>query len=70
MRSVSCEEATAVAGGGEINCGFKISIPPSVHCDGPASNWGVVAKHVYVALAMSPVTVPGVIERFRKIARN
>jgi len=68
MRNISLEEASAVAGAGEINCGFRISVPPSVHCDGPATNWAVVGKHIYAALAMSPFTAPGVIERFKKVA--
>lgn len=62
MRSLSFEELPMVSGG-ELECSVTISKEPSLTCSGGVSDWVHAGKVVWYALAASPFTVPGIIER-------
>lgn len=71
MRTMSLSEIGPVSGGGgsagDLQCGFKIGTKESyITCNGAGSSWSDLASITYRALAASPFTVPGIIERYIK----
>ena len=62
MRSLSIEEISSIAGG-ELECSVTISKDPSLVCSGGVSDWFGASTFVWYALAASPFTVPGIVER-------
>jgi hypothetical protein len=62
MRNLSMDEVVAVSGG-EMTCTASLGTNTSVSCTGGVSEWAMVGKLAWKALAASPFTVPGIIER-------
>lgn len=62
MRLVAKEEICNISGG-EATC--TIGVPAGVSCTGTLSELGQVAVKAYAFLSLSPVSVPGIIERLR-----
>lgn len=62
MRSLCMEEVLEVSGG-ELECSVTLSKDPSLTCSGGWSDWVAAGTFVWHALAASPFTVPGIIER-------
>lgn len=62
MRNLYIQEVSEVSGG-ELNCKVTLGVPTSVSCEGSESDWSTAGKKVYAFLAVSPFTIPGIIER-------
>lgn len=62
MRVLSMEELNSIEGG-EMTCTVSVGTDTSVSCTGTGADWGYVAKAAWCFLAVSPITVPGIITR-------
>lgn len=62
MRSLNVDEMGSV-GGGEMTCTASVGTDTSLSCTGTASEWKQVGRAVWAFLAVSPITVPGIITR-------
>jgi hypothetical protein len=62
MRLLDQNEICQISGG-EATC--TVGVPSGVSCTGTLSELGEVAVKAYAFLAISPFTVPGIIERLR-----
>ena len=64
MRDLSGREICGVSGG-EATCTVSFGTDTSISCTGTVSELGTLAVKAYAFLAVSPFTVPGIIERLR-----
>ncbi|UOV03600.1 hypothetical protein MUU77_17630 [Pseudoxanthomonas sp. F37] len=62
MRTLKMKELDCVEGG-EMTCTVSVGTDTSVSCTGTGADWGYAAKAVWSFLAVSPITVPGIITR-------
>lgn len=64
MRDLSRMDVSMVSGGmSELTCTVEVSLTPSVSCTGTESAWINAGMKAWAFLAVSPFTVPGIIER-------
>ncbi len=65
MRTLSMEERNDVSGG-EMTCTVSVGTDTSVSCTGNTGDWQQFGRAVWAFLAVSPITVPGIITRVRR----
>lgn len=62
MRELVYTEVQSISGG-EAQCTVSLGTSTTVSCTGTVSELGTVAAQIYSFLAVSPFTVPGIIQR-------
>jgi hypothetical protein len=62
MRTLKMNELDCVEGG-EMTCTVSVGTDTSVSCTGNGGDWLRAGQAVWAFLAMSPITVPGIITR-------
>lgn len=62
MRALNMEEVNFVDGG-EMTCTASVGTNTSLSCTGSASDWKQVGQAAWSFLAVSPITIPGIITR-------